>query len=114
MLLLDGNQNVLWSLSPEQKKFNCLPRFFPVEDNSLSQKKKVTLEDLFSDEFKVHDPEAKWISGECWVPGACEKPPSHSQPLVDSLASVVCLSVSSWAEAVGPQSSVCDIILLSF
>uniref|UniRef100_A0A8C6ZM89 A-type potassium channel modulatory protein DPP6 n=1 Tax=Nothoprocta perdicaria TaxID=30464 RepID=A0A8C6ZM89_NOTPE len=35
----------------------------PVEDNSLSQKKKITVEDLFSTDFKIHDPEAKWISG---------------------------------------------------
>ncbi|XP_050796363.1 dipeptidyl aminopeptidase-like protein 6 isoform X1 [Gopherus flavomarginatus] len=34
----------------------------PVEDNSLSQKKKITVEDLFSADFKIHDPEAKWIS----------------------------------------------------
>ncbi|KAM4791530.1 A-type potassium channel modulatory protein DPP6 isoform 1-T1 [Cyanocitta cristata] len=34
----------------------------PVEDNSLSQKKKITVEDLFSDDFKIHDPEAKWIT----------------------------------------------------
>ncbi|KAI1242580.1 hypothetical protein IHE44_0000112 [Lamprotornis superbus] len=37
----------------------------PVEDNSLSQKKKITVEDLFSDDFKIHDPEAKWITEEC-------------------------------------------------
>ncbi|XP_065522891.1 dipeptidyl aminopeptidase-like protein 6 isoform X5 [Lathamus discolor] len=34
----------------------------PVEDNSLSQKKKITVEDLFSDDFKIHDPEAKWVT----------------------------------------------------
>ncbi|XP_064018903.1 dipeptidyl aminopeptidase-like protein 6 isoform X6 [Pogoniulus pusillus] len=34
----------------------------PVEDNSLSQKKKITVEDLFSSDFKIHDPEAKWIT----------------------------------------------------
>uniref|UniRef100_A0A8I3W2G3 A-type potassium channel modulatory protein DPP6 n=1 Tax=Callithrix jacchus TaxID=9483 RepID=A0A8I3W2G3_CALJA len=34
----------------------------PAEDNSLSQKKKVTVEDLFSEDLKIHDPEAKWIS----------------------------------------------------
>uniref|UniRef100_A0A452ULH8 A-type potassium channel modulatory protein DPP6 n=1 Tax=Ursus maritimus TaxID=29073 RepID=A0A452ULH8_URSMA len=34
----------------------------PAEDNSLSQKKTVTVEDLFSDDFKIHDPKATWIS----------------------------------------------------
>ncbi|XP_054847430.1 dipeptidyl aminopeptidase-like protein 6 isoform X1 [Eublepharis macularius] len=34
----------------------------PVEDNSQSQKKKITVEDLFSEDFKIHDPQAKWIS----------------------------------------------------
>ncbi|XP_026541592.1 dipeptidyl aminopeptidase-like protein 6 [Notechis scutatus] len=34
----------------------------PVEDNNQSQKKKITVEDLFSEDFKIHDPEAKWIS----------------------------------------------------
>uniref|UniRef100_A0A8C3TAU6 A-type potassium channel modulatory protein DPP6 n=1 Tax=Chelydra serpentina TaxID=8475 RepID=A0A8C3TAU6_CHESE len=39
----------------------------PVEDNSLSQKKKITVEDLFSADFKIHDPEAKWISGKEFI-----------------------------------------------
>ncbi|XP_069067230.1 A-type potassium channel modulatory protein DPP6 isoform X1 [Pleurodeles waltl] len=34
----------------------------PVEDNSLSLKAKVTLQDLSNREFKIHDPEVKWIN----------------------------------------------------
>lgn len=51
--------------------------FSPAEDTSLSQKKKVTVEDLFSEDFKIHDPEAKWINGEFVVlgaPGRCLPP----------------------------------------
>ncbi|KAJ1099593.1 hypothetical protein NDU88_004692 [Pleurodeles waltl] len=33
-----------------------------VEDNSLSLKAKVTLQDLSNREFKIHDPEVKWIN----------------------------------------------------
>lgn len=115
ILFLDGNQNVLWSsLSPEKKKFNRLPRFFLVEDNSLSQKKKVTLEDLFSDEFKVHDPEAKWISGECRVPGAVRNPfPAPHHLLIAWLswfASQVSPGLRQWVH----RALAVIIILLSF
>ncbi|XP_032900074.1 dipeptidyl aminopeptidase-like protein 6 isoform X5 [Amblyraja radiata] len=35
----------------------------PVEDNSLALKAKVTIDDLFTEEFKIHDVEAEWING---------------------------------------------------
>jgi hypothetical protein len=47
--------------------FNTLSFLSPAEDTSLSQKKKVTVEDLFSEDFKIHDPEAKWISSKSIV-----------------------------------------------
>ncbi|KAL7879437.1 hypothetical protein SRHO_G00016910 [Serrasalmus rhombeus] len=34
----------------------------PREDDSLASKKKIAIEDLFSRELRVHDPEAKWLS----------------------------------------------------
>lgn len=33
-------------------------------DNQAGSDTKMTVEDLFKPEFKVHDPEAQWINGE--------------------------------------------------
>uniref|UniRef100_A0A8C6U624 Dipeptidyl-peptidase 6b n=1 Tax=Neogobius melanostomus TaxID=47308 RepID=A0A8C6U624_9GOBI len=37
----------------------------PREDDSLALKKKVTVEDVFGPDLQIHDPDAKWLSGEC-------------------------------------------------
>lgn len=34
------------------------------EDDSLALKKKVTVEDVFGPDLHIHDPDAKWLSGE--------------------------------------------------
>uniref|UniRef100_A0A3Q1I767 Uncharacterized protein n=1 Tax=Anabas testudineus TaxID=64144 RepID=A0A3Q1I767_ANATE len=35
----------------------------PREDDSLALKKKVTIEDVFGPDLRIHDPDAKWLSG---------------------------------------------------
>lgn len=34
------------------------------EDDSLALKKKVTIDDVFGSDLHIHDPDAKWLSGE--------------------------------------------------
>uniref|UniRef100_A0A8C9ZNN0 Dipeptidyl-peptidase 6b n=1 Tax=Sander lucioperca TaxID=283035 RepID=A0A8C9ZNN0_SANLU len=38
----------------------------PREDDSLALKKKVTIEDVFGPDLHIHDPDAKWLSGEIY------------------------------------------------
>lgn len=40
------------------------------EDNNLALMKKVTVEDVFGPDLHIHDPEAKWLSGE--LNGICQ------------------------------------------
>uniref|UniRef100_A0A3P9J962 Dipeptidyl-peptidase 6b n=1 Tax=Oryzias latipes TaxID=8090 RepID=A0A3P9J962_ORYLA len=39
----------------------------PSEDDSLALKKKITLEDVFGPDLHIHDPDAKWLSGDVLI-----------------------------------------------
>lgn len=55
----------------KQKSKDCRITFLCVcplvhlagEDDSLALKKKVTIEDVFGPDLRIHDPDAKWLSG---------------------------------------------------
>lgn len=47
-----------------QKQTNKFMLFCFSADNQAGSDTKMTVEDLFKPEFKVHDPEAQWINGE--------------------------------------------------
>lgn len=42
----------------------CMFTLYTGEDDSLALKKKVTVEDVYGPDLHVHDPDAKWLSGE--------------------------------------------------
>lgn len=50
--------------------------FFPVDDGGKHSGSQLTLDDLFHRNFQIHDPNAKWISGEfftqlTFLPAVC-------------------------------------------
>lgn len=58
------------------------------EDDSLALKKKVTIEDVFGPDLHIHDPDAKWLSGEgtVWLLASA----SHVKTHPDTLRQTYC------------------------